>query len=182
MPESSCDSVGHWRVLREEIMAAIQEWRLQHPQPTLQEIEVAGGRRLTEGAGAALMRRCRPRRWKHSGSGTGRWGHGDREPAGPGAEGVAGTSEALSSCSRLIAAEPCGRWRACGPGRFRGRDCAIDAGVAIQRQTVGVATICAMPAGPPGPSPPARAQYTGLASSGAAERLPRVCPDGDRAH
>ena len=53
MPESSCDFVGHWRVLREEIMAAIQEWRLQHPQPTLQETEVAGGRRLTEGAGAA---------------------------------------------------------------------------------------------------------------------------------
>jgi hypothetical protein len=35
-------------VLSKEIMTAIQEWRLQHPKATLQEIETAIDARLAE--------------------------------------------------------------------------------------------------------------------------------------
>ena len=48
MPPNLCDCVGQWQVLSEEIMAAIQEWRLQHPRATLQEIEGAIDARLAE--------------------------------------------------------------------------------------------------------------------------------------
>jgi hypothetical protein len=41
MPPTLFERVAQWRTLNEEIMAAIQEWRLQHPKATLQEIETA---------------------------------------------------------------------------------------------------------------------------------------------
>jgi hypothetical protein len=48
MPSTPFDCIGSWRVLSEEIMAAIQEWRRQHPKATLQEMEVAIDERLAE--------------------------------------------------------------------------------------------------------------------------------------
>lgn len=48
MPPHPCDCAGQWRVFSAEIMAAIQEWRLQHPKATLQEIEGAIDARLAE--------------------------------------------------------------------------------------------------------------------------------------
>ena len=41
MPPTPFECAVPWRALSEEIMVAIQEWRLQHPQATLQEIEAA---------------------------------------------------------------------------------------------------------------------------------------------
>lgn len=46
MPPTPVECLTQWRTLSEEIMAAIQEWRLQHPKATLQEIEVAIDARL----------------------------------------------------------------------------------------------------------------------------------------
>jgi hypothetical protein len=37
-----------WRELSEEIVAGIQEWRLQHPKAALREIEAAVDERLAE--------------------------------------------------------------------------------------------------------------------------------------
>jgi hypothetical protein len=48
MPQTPFDLAARWRQLREEIMAAIQNWRLQHPKATLQEMEAAGDARLAE--------------------------------------------------------------------------------------------------------------------------------------
>jgi hypothetical protein len=48
MPPRPCDFAGRWRPLSEEIIAGIEEWRLQHPQATLREIEAAIDERLTE--------------------------------------------------------------------------------------------------------------------------------------
>ncbi|HSF33022.1 MAG TPA: hypothetical protein VLK82_21445 [Candidatus Tectomicrobia bacterium] len=48
MPLSLLERVAQWRTLSEEIMAAIQEWRLQHPRATLQEIETAIDARIAE--------------------------------------------------------------------------------------------------------------------------------------
>ena len=48
MPPNPFDCVGHWRVLSEASMAAIQAWRLQHPKATLQEMEGAIEARLAE--------------------------------------------------------------------------------------------------------------------------------------
>jgi hypothetical protein len=36
-----------WRQLTDEIMTGMREWRLQHPQATLREIETALDSRLT---------------------------------------------------------------------------------------------------------------------------------------
>lgn len=41
MPPTPFDFVARWRALSAEIMAGIQEWRLQHPKATLWEIEAA---------------------------------------------------------------------------------------------------------------------------------------------
>jgi hypothetical protein len=48
MPPTLFERVAQWRTLNEEIMAAIQEWRLQHPKATLQEIETAIDARIAE--------------------------------------------------------------------------------------------------------------------------------------
>jgi len=48
MSPTPFEFVTHWRVLSEEIIGAIQEWRLQHPKATLQEIEGALDERLAE--------------------------------------------------------------------------------------------------------------------------------------
>jgi hypothetical protein len=48
MPPTPFEFAAHWRAFSEEIMAAIQEWRLQHPKATLQEIEAAIDERLAE--------------------------------------------------------------------------------------------------------------------------------------
>jgi len=42
------DFEGRWRVLSEEVIAGIKEWRLQHPKATLQEIEAAVDERLAQ--------------------------------------------------------------------------------------------------------------------------------------
>jgi hypothetical protein len=42
------DVAARWRECSEEIMAGIEEWRLHHPQATLQEIEAAVDERLAE--------------------------------------------------------------------------------------------------------------------------------------
>jgi NADH pyrophosphatase NudC (nudix superfamily) len=39
---------ARWRDVSEELMAGIEEWRLQHPKATLQEIEAAVETRLAE--------------------------------------------------------------------------------------------------------------------------------------
>jgi hypothetical protein len=48
MSPTPVECVAQWRVLSEEIIVAIQEWRLQHPKATLQEIEGALEERLAE--------------------------------------------------------------------------------------------------------------------------------------
>ena len=48
MPPTPFECVAQWRTLNEEIVAAIQEWRLQHPKATLQEMEMAIDARLAE--------------------------------------------------------------------------------------------------------------------------------------
>jgi hypothetical protein len=48
MPPPAFDFAARWRHLSEEIMAAIQEGRLQHPKATLREIEAAVDERLAE--------------------------------------------------------------------------------------------------------------------------------------
>lgn len=48
MPPTPFDFMACWRELSEEIMAGIQEWRLQHPKAPLQEIEAAVDARLAE--------------------------------------------------------------------------------------------------------------------------------------
>lgn len=45
---SSFDCSARWRQVSEEVIAGIQEWRQQHPQATLQEIESAVDARLAE--------------------------------------------------------------------------------------------------------------------------------------
>jgi hypothetical protein len=40
------DFEGRWRALSEEVIVGIKEWRLQHPQATLEEIEAAVDERL----------------------------------------------------------------------------------------------------------------------------------------
>jgi hypothetical protein len=48
MPPAPFDFGARWPELSEEIMAGIQEWRLQHPKATLREIEAAVDERLAE--------------------------------------------------------------------------------------------------------------------------------------
>jgi hypothetical protein len=48
MPPTPIECVAQWRPFSEEILAAIQEWRLQHPKATLQEIETAIDARIAE--------------------------------------------------------------------------------------------------------------------------------------
>jgi hypothetical protein len=48
MPPSPFDFAGQWRGLSEAIMTGIEEWRVQHPQATLQEIEAAVDERLAD--------------------------------------------------------------------------------------------------------------------------------------
>lgn len=48
MPPTPFECVAQWRTLSEESLAAIQEWRLQHPKATLQEIETAIDARIAE--------------------------------------------------------------------------------------------------------------------------------------
>jgi hypothetical protein len=48
MPATPFDFAARWRHLSEAIMAGIQEWRLQHPKASLQEIEAAIDERLAE--------------------------------------------------------------------------------------------------------------------------------------
>ena len=48
MPPTPFDFGTRWRELSEEIMAGIEEWRLQHPKAMLREIEVAVDARLVE--------------------------------------------------------------------------------------------------------------------------------------
>jgi hypothetical protein len=40
------DFEGRWRALSEEVIVGINEWRLQHPKATLEEIEAAVDERL----------------------------------------------------------------------------------------------------------------------------------------
>lgn len=42
------DFEGPWRVLSEEVIVGLKEWRVQHPQATLQEIEAAVDERLAQ--------------------------------------------------------------------------------------------------------------------------------------
>lgn len=46
MPSTPFDFAARWRPLSEEIVAGIQDWRLQHPKATLREIEAAIDERL----------------------------------------------------------------------------------------------------------------------------------------
>jgi hypothetical protein len=46
MPQTPVDFAGQWRPLSEELMAGIEEWRLQHPKATLREMEAAVDERL----------------------------------------------------------------------------------------------------------------------------------------
>ena len=48
MPETPFDFADRWRPLSEELIAGIEEWRLQHPKATLREIEAAVDERLAE--------------------------------------------------------------------------------------------------------------------------------------
>jgi hypothetical protein len=48
MPQTPFTFAGRWRQLSEEIMAGIEEWRLQHPKARLREIEAAVDERLAE--------------------------------------------------------------------------------------------------------------------------------------
>ena len=48
MSPIKCDFDGRWRALSEEVIVGIKEWRLQHPQATLQEIEAAVDQRLAQ--------------------------------------------------------------------------------------------------------------------------------------
>jgi hypothetical protein len=48
MPLSPFDFAGRWRELSEAIMVGIEEWRLQHPQATLWEMEAAGDAHLAD--------------------------------------------------------------------------------------------------------------------------------------
>jgi hypothetical protein len=48
MPPTLFECAVQWRAVREEMMVAMQEWRLQHPKATLQEIEAAIDERLAE--------------------------------------------------------------------------------------------------------------------------------------
>jgi hypothetical protein len=42
------DVEAQWRALSEEVIAGIKDWRLQHPQATLREIEAAVDERLAQ--------------------------------------------------------------------------------------------------------------------------------------
>lgn len=48
MPPTPFNFAGRWRPFSDEIMAGIEEWRLQHPKATLREIEAAIDARLAE--------------------------------------------------------------------------------------------------------------------------------------
>jgi hypothetical protein len=48
MAPTPFDFAARWRQVSEEIMAGIEEWRLQHPKATLQEIEAAVDARLAK--------------------------------------------------------------------------------------------------------------------------------------